>query len=169
MYVTHPTCCETKVRGLDTPTVAQSRIYMGVLLPEAWFWVAARLLTFPKHGLERIVYLWVRTKMTSFWLESSQFILILRVRCIQEPGALFKAPWMSLMVLSNSVCWKNWLGLLWGYYSGYETGWLQLCQAKSVQEQDNDEKEKRKKNVSLHDSNLTTVLYVYYCLPWLLV
>jgi hypothetical protein len=109
--------------------------------------VAARPLGFPKYGLERMAYLWVRTKVTSLWLECSQFILILRVRCIQEPGSLFKAPWMSLMVLSNSDCWKNWLGLLWGYYSGYETGWLQSCQAKSIHEQDNDEKQKRKKNI----------------------
>jgi hypothetical protein len=116
-------------------------------MPEAWFWVAARPLGFPKYGLERMAYLWVRTKVTSFCLECSQFILTLRVSWIQEPGSLFKAPWMFPMVLSNSVYWKNWLGLLWGYYSGYETGWLQSCQAKSIHEQDNDEKQKRKKNI----------------------
>jgi hypothetical protein len=147
MYVAHPRCCETKIRGLDISTVAQSTIYCGKLLPEAWLWVAGRPLGFPKYVLERIAYLWVRTKVTSFWLECCQFILILRVRCIWEAGPLFKSPWMSLMVLSNSDCWKNWLGLLWGYYSGYETGWLQSCQAKSIHEQDNDEKQKRKKNI----------------------
>jgi hypothetical protein len=148
MYVVHPRCCETKVRGLDVSIFAESTIYCWELLPEAWIWVAARPLGFPKYGLERMTYLWVRTKVASFWLECSQFILILRVRCIWEPGSLFKSPWMSLMVLSNSDCWKNWLGLLWGYYSGYETEWLQSCQAISIHEKDNDEKQKRKKNIS---------------------
>jgi hypothetical protein len=59
MYVAYPRCCETKVRGIDISTVAQSRIYWGELLPEAWFWVAAtpRTLGFPKYGLERMAYL----------------------------------------------------------------------------------------------------------------
>jgi hypothetical protein len=52
-----PYCCETKVRGLDISIVAQSTIYCGALLPEAWLWVAARPLGFPKYGLERMAYL----------------------------------------------------------------------------------------------------------------
>jgi hypothetical protein len=57
MYVAHPRCCETKVRRLDISAVTQSRIYWGELMPEAWFWVAARPLGFPKYGLERMAYL----------------------------------------------------------------------------------------------------------------
>jgi hypothetical protein len=49
----HPRCCQTKERGIDRSTVAQSTS-LGDELTEAWFWVAARPFEFPKFGWERM-------------------------------------------------------------------------------------------------------------------